>query len=133
MELKPCPFCGSAAELDSLTAIRKAKKTEVFRVECGRCHIRDNYWHTSCRAAARAWNTRAERTGRIKEHETGHLVCSECGAVQTEWTVYYCWNCGAKLETVGARRSRYSVDERIWVDADGYRVIISDCAVVEHE
>lgn len=49
-------------------------------------------------AAAEAWNTRAERTCRIKEDETGFLVCSECGAVQPEeWMVYYCWSCGARV------------------------------------
>ena len=41
-----------------------------------------------------------ERTCHIKEDaDTGcFLVCSECGAIQPEeWTVYYCWNCGAKV------------------------------------
>ena len=49
-----------------------------------------------------------ERTCRIKEDaDTGcFLTCSECGAIQPEeWTVYYCWSCGARV-----------VEE---VDADG--------------
>ena len=44
-------------------------------------------------------NTRAERTCRIVEYDKApFLVCSECGAVQPDdYTVYYCWNCGAKV------------------------------------
>ena len=40
-----------------------------------------------------------ERTCHIKEYEDApYLVCSECGAVQPEdYTVYYCWCCGAKV------------------------------------
>lgn len=114
MELKPCPFCGGAAELDRSTDIRKAKKTEVFRVECSECYVRDNYWHSSSRAAARAWNTRAERTchtipynSQAEEYADSwkiSAVCSECG-----WTLEtkkgdkvrmhdpYCGGCGAKV------------------------------------
>lgn len=33
----------------------------------------------------------------IEEEEAGIPVCSNCGAIQPEdYTVYYCWNCGAK-------------------------------------
>ena len=41
-----------------------------------------------------------ERTCRIVEYDAAvfGLVCSECGAVQPDdFTVYYCWNCGAKV------------------------------------
>ena len=40
-----------------------------------------------------------ERTCRIIEYdEVPYPVCSECGAVQPDdYTVYYCWNCGAKV------------------------------------
>lgn len=34
----------------------------------------------------------------IEEEETGTPVCANCGAIQPEdYTVYYCWNCGAKF------------------------------------
>lgn len=56
------------------------------------------------------WNARAvertvyivERTCHIEEYEqTGYLVCSECGAVQPDdYTVYYCPNCGTKINEV---------------------------------
>lgn len=40
-----------------------------------------------------------ERTCRIVEYDEAPFpVCSECGAVQPDdFTVYYCWNCGAKV------------------------------------
>lgn len=48
--------------------------------------------------AAHGWVR--ERTCRIKEDaDTGcFMTCSECGAIQPEeWTVYYCWSCGARV------------------------------------
>lgn len=52
-------------------------------------------WH----AIADELNSRAERTCRIVEYADAQFpVCSECGAVQPDdYTVYYCWNCGAKV------------------------------------
>lgn len=40
-----------------------------------------------------------ERTCRITEYDEAPFpVCSECGAVQPDdFTVYYCWNCGARV------------------------------------
>lgn len=97
MELKPCPFCG-----DVKMHIRDAYG-DLF-VICGRCGARTRFTTTQ-KEAVDAWqqrDTRAERTCRIKEDaDTGFLTCSECGAIQPEeWTVYYCWSCGAKV--VGA-------------------------------
>lgn len=58
------------------------------------CNIRINY-----KAIADELNARAERTCRIVEYDEAPFpVCSECGAVQPDdYTVYYCWNCGAKV------------------------------------
>lgn len=104
MELKPCPFCGSEAIY--LTFTRYYDREDTVCVFCNRCKsVVTLEWNEAegindrtKAKAIEAWNTRAERTGRIKEDETGYLVCSECGAIQPEeWTVYYCWNCGAKV------------------------------------
>ena len=39
-----------------------------------------------------------DNSAKIVYDECGALECSECGAVQPEdHTVYYCWNCGRKI------------------------------------
>ena len=50
-------------------------------------------------AIADELNARAERTCHIIEYDDApYPVCSECGAVQPDdYTVYFCWNCGAKV------------------------------------
>lgn len=105
MELKPCPFCGGEA-------IDCEIETGNWRIGCNNARCRGDWFaskfYPTKSAAIEAWNTRAERTCRIKEDDdTGcFLTCSECGAIQPEeWTVYYCWCCGARV-----------VEE---VDADG--------------
>ena len=66
---------------------------------------------TSGRISLHVWCTTPQQAidatlGRGECHEeededTGFICCSECGAVLPEdYTVYYCWNCGAKV--VGA-------------------------------
>ena len=89
-ELKPCPFCGGKAfpNID----LRK------HWIECRECCAESGCYRTEAEAID-AWNARAERTCRIVEYdEAPYPVCSECGAVQPDdYTVYYCWNCGAKV------------------------------------
>lgn len=116
MKLKPCPFCGG--EASPLIKPFIGADGSGLVIECDRCWCSTGYYETEAEAIE-AWNTRAdpefgvvamteenmaahgwvqERTGHIKEDETGFLVCSECGAIQPEeWTVYYCWSCGARV------------------------------------
>jgi len=77
-------------EVSWLNAELHGAELEARKVELGAVAM------TEENMAAHGWVR--ERTGRIKEDETGFLVCSECGAIQPEeWTVYYCWCCGAKV------------------------------------
>lgn len=102
MELKPCPFCGSAGKMFKAEWLTPDMRYTTYQFGCENkdCPCSADRFSTACteEVAIAAWNTRAERTGCIKEDETGFLVCSECGAIQPEeWTVYYCWSCGAKV------------------------------------
>ena len=62
-ELKPCPFCGAAAELYEIHAYRKHSPLKgKVRVRCSRelCFARSirTVWDTEA-DATRAWNRRA--------------------------------------------------------------------------
>ena len=114
-ELLPCPFCGGQAE--TLTA-NSMHGGYLFGIMCNDCRSRGDVYDNEAEAIA-AWNSRAdyhgyeqaaieawqnvkaykERTCRITEYDEAPFpVCSECGAVQPDdFTVYYCWNCGAKV------------------------------------
>lgn len=95
-ELKPCPFCGGEAEKmtssDGFTSIGCLNCNPLFGIMVQRSTEAE---------AIEAWNTRAERTCSIEERdELPYPVCSVCGAVQSDdYTVYYCWSCGAKVIT----------------------------------
>lgn len=90
-ELKHCPFCGGEPYY-------YAPGPAEHHIECVQCHAETDGWMEK-EQAIEAWNTRAERTCRIIEHEElPYPVCSECGAIQPDdYTVYYCWSCGAKV------------------------------------
>lgn len=106
--LKPCPLCGGPASVFEYTAgvIWTTPTIEATRIGCDRCglEIRGD-------GAARAWNTRAERTCRAIPHDNlnesegmgdAWEVCSECGALlavitDNQPTPNYCPNCGAKV------------------------------------
>lgn len=97
-ELKPCPFCGGEAN----TLHRPHVIDWRYSVGCNddecRGFIGLSWLYKTEAEAIAAWNTRAERTCRIEEHgEVPYPICSACGAVQPDdYTVYYCWSCGAK-------------------------------------
>lgn len=51
-ELKPCPFCGGVAELDSM-------RLDYFRIRCANCDAQTSFRHQTERTAVNAWNRRA--------------------------------------------------------------------------
>ena len=103
--LKPCPFCGSHAEL------LHTKAWDYF-VRCTDkgCAARTRQYHENDAGAVNAWNTRAERTCKLRNLPGGYYAttavqCSECHAViattDREWEcceISYCPNCGRKVE-----------------------------------
>ena len=102
-ELLPCPFCGGEAEVRTRKNRGSMEGQTLYRIRCSNCHIGQLKWSACLEGhewgAIEAWNTRAERTCRIEEHdEVPYPICSACGAVQPDdYTVYYCWSCGAKV------------------------------------
>ena len=108
-ELKSCPFCGGEAVVDHYqwwdsydppnlhNTWQIGCASEATKEHCciGRlCHSRG---FKTKEEAIDAWNRRAEHTAKVVEDEFGHLLCSECGAMQPEdYETYYCWNCGAR-------------------------------------
>lgn len=94
-ELKPCPFCGKPARIQTYTNERKA-------IVCGNvncpCFMNGNLFDTEAEAV-NAWNTRTERTCNNLANHQGckEFVCSECGAHYLGFKFMYCPNCGAKV------------------------------------
>lgn len=90
-ELKPCPFCGGEAHIQTFHF--------RYRVGCGTngCIAgRLNRAFDTPEEAAAAWNRRAERTCYpVLEDET--MVCSECGEDIDGYGWNYCPNCGARV------------------------------------
>lgn len=121
-KLKPCPFCGSEAEL---TIYYDFYRFHCPDPEC-EAHLPDGVvvngignWHPSIPDAKDAWNTRAERMCKLicheveipdslKEKGVEVLVfeCDQCG--ERMFSDYnYCPNCGAKVteeDTDGRQR-----------------------------
>ena len=102
-ECKSCPFCGHEPQVSSYEYHLPSGKVYAtqWRVECmdDLCPTQPTTdWHYFTREEAiAAWNRRDERTAKVIENEFGHLLCSECGAMQPEdYETYYCWSCGAK-------------------------------------
>ena len=103
-KLKPCPFCGEPAVLDTYY--------DFYRVRCdypecpGNVKDGDGIWYGTIEHAVQRWNTRVERTCKnVHEPPKGttfwpapHFKCSRCGAVHVSMDyVFYCPNCGAKV------------------------------------
>lgn len=100
--LLPCPFCGGKAEI-----YRVIIRPGTFYAWCDECETRSNYYNTE-EDAARAWNSRAERTCRAicDGDDSGHEFageswhCSNCGHEMDEYEAKcgaYCIKCGAKV------------------------------------
>lgn len=110
-KLLPCPFCGGEPD-----EYEGEYGNGVYCMKCGAMvgepiHLGFNIAErVSYEQAAKAWNTRAERTCRM----TDRGECSECGAyIVRAWTEVhdfngdmkridlrshnYCPNCGAKV------------------------------------
>lgn len=110
-ELKPCPFCGGEPD-----EYEGEYGNGIYCMKCGAMvgeliHLGFNIAErVSYEQAAKAWNTRAERTCRM----TDRGECSECGAyIVRAWTEVhdfngdmkridlrshnYCPNCGARV------------------------------------
>ena len=112
MTLLPCPFCGGQPDFQRFNITPNVQG----RIICS-CGIELRQGKNDTEDDMRIiWNTRsdydtqrenelrverreAERICRIAEYADAPMpVCSECGAVQPDdFTVYYCWNCGAKV------------------------------------
>jgi len=100
-ELKPCPFCGSPAKMES------DEEEWGFAVSCSNtdCPVdATTYARSTAEEATEAWNTRAERTCKDKAEAAliDGFLCSECGCCLTAEQFYcgelnYCPNCGAKV------------------------------------
>lgn len=97
-ELKPCPFCGGEA------SINRPSGRMLFCVVCDDCDANSGYYFTE-EDAARAWNSRAERTchNDLKGSDyrgvwpIPHFKCSSCGVMLSFYEFEYCPTCGAKV------------------------------------
>lgn len=110
MELKPCPFCGSAGKMFKAEWLTPDMRYTTYQFGCGNedCPCSANRFSTACteEKAVEAWNTRAERTCAyefVPNIGGGHLNacglrCTSCGREQMNLDApNYCPNCGAKV------------------------------------
>lgn len=107
IELKPCPFCGGEAEM--ISEYFYSMGTNASQVRCKVCHS----WGSPSKArgvekqvaaAAKAWNTRYERTCHnvAQDRTCGEFTCSNCGHEDGPFEYApepgeYCKECGAKV------------------------------------
>ena len=101
--LKPCPFCGSEAEMIFWETMKDA------RVRCKECDASTHDYRTP-EEAIDAWNKRASSPiyGQwilYEDEDTNAWECSACHEVQQlmngtpfENNWHYCPSCGAKME-----------------------------------
>ena len=108
-DLKPCPFCGGEAELETR---KGCSGMTQYRYRCSECHAAKGRWHGGISGhpwtAAEAWNARAERTCECDSTlywETGigesyyehELSCGHTIKAFDKELPNYCPNCGAKV------------------------------------
>lgn len=128
-ELKPCPFCGSEAEIETPSVI-----AAVFCNRCSAAVVSD-----TAKEAINAWNQRAERTCHLEltswddSHGTQHdfLGCSNCGEFASTPDQYgpndgpfYCSNCGSSIDH--SFITDYASGDVIWTASDGNLGDLSD-------
>lgn len=112
-ELKPCPFCGGEARVNTLKWVGGYTATALCKNEPN-CHYIDTWDEDEEKAIGciiEAWNRRAERTCRFIDDSDGEFPpkCSACGYEPSiyecswlgdggyEFEGNYCPNCGAKV------------------------------------
>lgn len=106
-ELKPCPFCGGEAKIESTSDQMGHLVLTGYIVRCSQCWCapKPNNYDGNRQNAIDRWNARAERTcHRVVEvpAERGggqpalRAVCSECGD-KLGVTAAFCKRCGAKV------------------------------------
>lgn len=93
-ELRPCPFCGSKAEM-----VTNRSGDNFVRCTNRQCAAKTRLYHENENGARLAWNRRAERTCHyIYDKEICAWRCSECGGLEPVGDhVSYCPDCGAKV------------------------------------
>ena len=112
-ELKPCPFCGGEARLYPSEAgfFVGCFNDGCVVNPCSGEFVYDGVWDEEQKEAAiKEWNTRAERTCKMRRDEYGEWHCSECergadkltgsdGIVEwcDSWAPNYCPDCGARV------------------------------------
>ena len=77
--LKPCPFCGSEAVMETFTTAME--KVPRYRVRCTSCSIQTDWDLWSEKEASEAWNRRGEET---LPQPDGEVECVMCGETFTE-------------------------------------------------
>lgn len=100
VELKPCPFCGSNAEMEHV----ERSDASGWYVQCTNraCRANCNMLDESDTGIARAWNQRAD----IKEEngsshsESAPVLCPRCESkyrwISVDGTVYMCAECNTQ-------------------------------------
>lgn len=97
-DLKPCPFCGGEAALQSSVGDPFGEARVSFRAVCKRPMCQGgacNVWEATPEEATAKWNARAERTCRV-EYPEDVRMCSEC-CYYVGPNNLYCAHCGAKV------------------------------------
>ena len=109
--LKPCPFCGSEADFWMRQAY-EAEDYQALIIDCKDCPANMEEWvykydgnfvenvEKKKIEMFEAWNSRAERTAKVKVHSHPCGVSGKCCACGGD--VYnddpYCSHCGARME-----------------------------------